>query len=84
MNLNMIYDTDLMDLKLGDILYEFDYGCYFKSEVIELPVKDGNSIRWKSKNLKNGKIIDYMVNLEYLHYAPKLYNYMAYTGGEQY
>lgn len=80
---NIIYDTDIIGLKLGDVLYEFGYGEYIKSEVIEEPKQNGKAITWKSKNLKTGKVIDYLVNLDYLHYAPKLYNYEAYTGCTQ-
>lgn len=72
------------EIKLGDIHYEFEYGCYIKCEVISLPKldEDGNWI-WKSKNLLDEEIIDYLVNPNYTHYSSKLYDYMAYEGCKQ-
>lgn len=76
---------DFVNLQLGDVLYEFEpmFGQYIKSEVIELPVQIDNRVTWKSKNLKTGKIINYLVTLDLSHHAPKLYTYEAYTGCEQ-
>lgn len=70
------------DIKLGDIHYEFDYGCYVKVTVIELPEKiDGNYWQWKSKT-DSGKIITYGVTEGMSHYGPNLYDYIAYTATE--
>jgi len=68
-------------IQIGDIHYEFEYGMCVKSEVISLPVRDNDGIwSWQSKHVKTGEIIDYAVNEEYSHYAPKLYDYEAYCG----
>lgn len=67
------------DIKVGDVHYEFEYFSGVKCEVITLPEKekDGNWY-WKSKNLTTGKIIDYVVNPDYSHYGPNLYDHEAY------
>ena len=74
---------DYANLQIGDILYEFFYTQYVESRVITVPVVDGRSISWDSENTLNGEIINYMVNLDYMAYAPKLYRYIAYAGCEQ-
>ena len=67
------------DIKIGDIHYEYDLGLGIKCEVITLPVKNAdNQYEWKSKNLNSGKIINYLVDPKYSHYAPNLYDYEAY------
>lgn len=69
------------DIKVGDIHYEFGYGCGIKCEVISEPRrnKDGQWI-WQSKNLKSNEVINYMVSEGFEHYGPNLYDYEAYTG----
>jgi len=69
------------NIKVGDIHYEFGFGMCIRSEVITLPVKDEKGdYTWKSRNLSNGVIIDYMVASEYPHYSVNLYDYEAYMG----
>jgi hypothetical protein len=77
-------NVEVQNIKIGDIHYEFDMGMCIKSEVLTLPKKnaDGNWI-WQSKSLKNGRIIDYLVNPEYPHYSVNLYDYEAYSGCKQ-
>jgi hypothetical protein len=75
------------DIKIGDIHYEYDYGCYCKVEVMTKPrlnKKDG-CITWKSKNLLTGRMVDYGVNPRYANgaYGVKLYDYEAYLGCQQ-
>lgn len=67
------------DIKIGDIHYEYEMGLGIKCEVITLPTnnKDGQW-EWKSKNVKSGKIIDYLVDPKYSHYSANLYDYEAY------
>jgi len=79
----MFKPLDYKNLQLGDVLYEFFYGSYVKSEVVEPSIVDGGRVTWKSKNVLTGEIIDYMVSLDCLHYSPKLYTYMAYCGCKQ-
>ena len=67
------------EIKIGDIHFECEYGIAIKSEVVTEPKinSEGNWI-WKSKELKTGKIIDYLVNPDYPKYAVNLYDYNAY------
>ncbi len=67
-------------IKVGDIHYEYEYGLGIKCKVITKPIfskKDGGW-KWKSKDLKTNKIIDYFVNPEYPQYSVNLYDYEAY------
>ena len=67
------------DIKIGDIHYEYDMGLGIKCEVISLPKKNKfNQWEWKSKNLKTGKKIEYLVDPKYSHYSANLYDYEAY------
>jgi hypothetical protein len=68
------------EIKVGDVHYEYDMGLGIECEVITLPTmnEDGNWT-WKSKNLKHGAIIDYLVNPQYSHYSSNLYDYKAYN-----
>jgi hypothetical protein len=67
------------DIKVGDVHYEFEYGMCIKCEVITLPVLNEKSqYEWKSKNLSNGRVIDYLVDPEFSHYSANLYDYEAY------
>ena len=67
-------------IKVGDVHYEFDYGCFVKVKVITLPILNNKSWTWKSKHIKSGRIIDYCVTIGYSHYSVKLYDHMAYMG----
>jgi hypothetical protein len=67
------------DIKIGDILYEFEYGECIKSEVTSLPIRnDDGQWQWFGKCLDNDEVIEYGVHEKYLNYAPKLYDYEAY------
>lgn len=68
------------DIKVGDIHYEFSYGLGIKSEVTSLPMRDEDGLwTWTSRNLITDMIINYAVREGYSHYAPKLYDYEAYS-----
>lgn len=67
------------NIKIGDIHYEFSYNIGIKCEVITSPVRSEKGVwTWKSKNLKNGNIIDYVVTEGMEHYSSNLYDYQAY------
>lgn len=68
------------DIKVGDIHYEFEYGMGIKCEVITLPsLNEKGQYEWKSKNLSNGKEINYLVDPKYSsQFSPNLYDYEAY------
>lgn len=67
------------NIKVGDIHYEFAYGCGIKCEVLTLPVRDEDGLwTWKSKNLNTGEEIEYAVHENYPHYSSELYDCEAY------
>jgi hypothetical protein len=78
------------EIKVGDIHYEFEYGCGIKSKVLTLPVRDENGgWSWKSERIhpnpsaridSQGKVIEYYITEDYPHYGPNLYDYEAYSG----
>jgi len=86
-------NVEVQNIKVGDIHYEFEYGCYIKCKVISLPISTPNSDgtpywTWKSEYINtdgtmSGKIIDYGVDPEYSHYSSKLYDHEAYAGCQQ-
>lgn len=75
------------DIKVGDIHYEYEYGCFIKSQVITEPklteYEGGGYWTWEAKNLLTGRIINYGCREGYSHYAPNLYDYEAYRGCKQ-
>jgi hypothetical protein len=69
------------EIKIGDTHYEFEYGMCIETKVLTLPVRDDEGYwSWKSVSVKNEKIIDYGVHEKYSHYAPNLYDCIAYEG----
>lgn len=67
------------NINIGDIHYEFEYNVGIKCEVISKPSRDDSGCwTWQSKNLNNGKVIEYCVNEKYSHYSANLYDYEAY------
>lgn len=68
------------NIKIGDIHYEFEYGCGIKCKVISLPVRDETGYwSWQSQNTRTGQIVDYGVREDMSHYGPNLYDYEAYA-----
>jgi hypothetical protein len=69
------------NIKIGDIHYEFDYGLCIRVKVISPPVRDDDGYwTWESQHLDSDRVIKYGVNEKYPHYAPNLYDYIAYSG----
>ncbi len=67
------------NIQIGDIHYEFEFGVGIKCEVVTLPIRDEDGYwTWKSKNLNTGGEIMYGVREKFSHYAPNLYDYIAY------
>ncbi len=67
------------NIKVGDIHYEYEYGIGLKVKVITTPTRDADGQwTWKAESSRTGRIITYMVNEKYPHYAPNLYDYEAY------
>lgn len=70
------------NIKLNDILYEFEHGMCIKTKVISLPKlnKKDKAWTWKGESLVDGRTIKYLVDPKYPQYAPKVYDYEAYEG----
>jgi hypothetical protein len=67
------------EIKVGDIHYEYEYNMGVKCGVITLPtLNEHGQYEWQSRNVNNGKIINYLVDPKYAHYGPNLYGYEAY------
>lgn len=74
-------DVIVEEIKVGDILYEFEYGFCIKSVVKTLPIQgEDGSWTWLSENVTTGKTFGYAVYPKYSHYGPNLYNTIAYAG----
>ena len=70
------------NINVGDIHYEYSYGFGIECEVITKPIRsEDGQWTWKSKNVKTNKEINYLVTEDLSHYAPKLYDYKAYSKG---
>lgn len=76
-------DVIIEEIKIGDIHYEFDYGCVCVSKVISKPVLKDGVYSWESENTLTGEVIKYAQNTKYPHYGLKLYTHMAYCGCTQ-
>lgn len=85
-----IRDSEIQNLKVGDVFYECEMGRNIEARVTEAPV-EGKGIEgrttwsWKAVNTQNGKEIDYLITEGYSHYGPRLYTdpeYVCFVNGE--
>ena len=68
-----VNNIDLDTLNIGDRIIEIDYGTSIKSTIKTKPLFDNNdTYTWESETDK-GETIEYLVNIDFLHYAPKVY-----------
>jgi len=65
------------DLKIGDTIYEYEYGMGIQSEVMTLPILEDGHWSWECKTRTDEKI-KYMVTVGMAHYGPNIYDYKAY------
>lgn len=73
-------DVVVNEIKVGDVMYEYDYGMELKTTVTTKPQRDSDGYwTWKAKD-QRGNTIEYGVHERYQHYGPKLYTYQAYQG----
>ena len=85
-----IRDDEIPSLKIGDIIYECQYGMNLEAEVLSAPVeRDGNEGRrywsWTAKNTQTGEIISFGLTEGLSHYGPRLYRepqYARFHNGE--
>ena len=66
------------DIKIGNILYEYNFGICIKSKVITKPILKNNQWKWQCEIIPSGEIINYEVDKQYAHMLCNLYNYEAY------
>lgn len=59
-------------LKVGDVFYEEGYGHTITMKVKSPPVTKGRVISWTAIT-ERGTIAEYLINKDYLHYAPTIY-----------
>lgn len=71
--------SDPMELKIGDIFYECEYGINFPMTVTEEPVFDSEQWKWKAVN-ELGYEVNYLITKGFEHYGPKIYSMPVYTG----
>ena len=68
---------NILELKIGDVVYEYYYRQCLESKVLTLPTETNGL--WQFKTItEDGTEIDYGVHEDYQYYAPNLYNYKAY------
>ncbi len=73
-----IKDSEIKDLKIGNIHYECQYGYNVKAQVISEPepivgVDEKPAWKWTAVNTQNGEEIEYMLTEGLSHYGPRLY-----------
>jgi len=73
-----IKDSQIKDLKIGNITYECQYGYNIKAKVTSEPeqvcgVDEKPAWKWKAVNTQNGEEIEYMLTEGLSHYGPRLY-----------
>lgn len=76
---------ELAELDVGDIIYECDYGQNAEVQLVTLPVieieqNSGEKVlKFMAKTTLDSGQIEYYINSKFMHYAPKLYKYPAYS-----
>lgn len=71
-------NIEVQNIKIGDVHYEFEYGAMIKSTVQTLPVEKDGYWTWESVT-DSGRKVEYGVREGMSHYAPNLYDYIAYS-----
>lgn len=70
---------DYKKLKSGDVFYECSGGINIQAQAITSPVFNNDKWEWSAINMKTGEMISYMINVNYSHYGPKLYDSPQYV-----
>jgi len=71
-------DVVVNKLKIGDTVYEYEFGHEIKTTVTIEPQRDENGLWSWTGETEDGEAVRYSVHEDYPHYAPKLYTYPAY------
>ncbi len=75
----MIPDSEIGQLKPGDVIYECEGGLNIEARVTSTPVKgwskslERNQWRFTAINVHTGTPIDYLLTEGFSHYGPRLY-----------
>lgn len=82
-----IRDDEVKDLKVGDIIYECEYGTNIEVRVLSTPGRSQATEHldyrtqwsWKAENTQTGEVIDYLLTEGLSHYGPRLYRQPQYA-----
>lgn len=79
-----IPDTEVKNLKKGDIVYECQYGQNIRTMLVSAPegavgVDEKPAWKWQAVNTVTGEEIEYMLTEGFSHYGPRLYNAPQYA-----
>jgi hypothetical protein len=79
-----IPDREVRNLKIGDIVYECQYGTNIRTEIKTTPeesvgVDEKPAWKWTAVNTVTGETINYMLTEGLGHYGPRLYNVPMYA-----
>jgi hypothetical protein len=73
-------DVVVNNLKVDDIIYEFEYNLVIVAKVTTTPLRSPDGYwTFDAVNTLNSRVINYAMDENLSHYAPKLYTYMAYS-----
>lgn len=85
----MLGFEEVVELKVGDIIYECEAGTNIGVRVLEVPTiteEGSRQARWTAEvvsdsggSWKAGETIDYLCTERYMHYGPKLYRHKEYS-----
>lgn len=81
-----IRDAEVKDLKIGDLIYECEYGMNIEVRVASVPVGAESSDAlgkrqqwaWIGENTQTGQRIEYLLTEGLSHYGPRLYRQPQY------
>ena len=84
--MSSIRDEELKDLKVGDVIYECEYGTNIEVRLTSAPTSAESSEalgkrtqwRWTAENTQTGEVIDYLLTEGLSHYGPRLYRQPQY------
>jgi len=73
-----IPEQEIVNLNIGDIIYECQYGENIEVRLTSNPVEspgfdDHKQWSWTAENTQNGEVINYLVTENLSHYGPRLY-----------
>lgn len=81
--MSMTFD-EIASLKVGDVLFECQYGANISARVVIEPVagtgyEGRRTLAWKAENTEDGTPIDYGLTEGLEHYGPRIYSEPQYA-----